>query len=138
MNQNEKERLRARLKWISLYENMKNAGLVCRRCGISHPTLRKWLKRYAGNGLSDLKDQSRRPLNISNQKVLKDQEKLILDLRLNRKFGVKRIQSELNGYTNYCYIRVAHTHAYFRFSKIFSKGFMGEKFFRTMKNTLPH
>jgi transposase-like protein len=58
---------------------------LCRRCGISRHTLRKWLKRYEGNGLSGLKDQIRHLLNISNQKVLKNQEKLILDFRLDRK-----------------------------------------------------
>jgi len=38
--------IRQRLKWIKLYEETKNAGLVCRSCGISRPTLRKWLSRY--------------------------------------------------------------------------------------------
>ena len=27
--------IRARLKWIELYKEACNAGLVCRRCGIS-------------------------------------------------------------------------------------------------------
>ncbi|MBB1404014.1 helix-turn-helix domain-containing protein, partial [Pseudoalteromonas sp. SG45-1] len=39
------------LKWIELYEKTNNAGLVCRRCGISRPTLRKWYKRYKEKGL---------------------------------------------------------------------------------------
>lgn len=43
--------IRQRLKWIKLYEETKNAGLVCRRCGISRPTLRKWLSRYKEQGL---------------------------------------------------------------------------------------
>ena len=36
------ETLKARLTWITLYQQTQNAGLVCRRCGISRPTLRKW------------------------------------------------------------------------------------------------
>jgi hypothetical protein len=36
------ERLEARLRLVRLYEATGNAGLVCRRCGISRPTLRKW------------------------------------------------------------------------------------------------
>ena len=34
------ETLKARLTWITLYQQTQNAGLVCRRCGISRPTLR--------------------------------------------------------------------------------------------------
>jgi hypothetical protein len=30
----------ARLGWVRLYEQVGHAGLVCRRCGISRPTLR--------------------------------------------------------------------------------------------------
>jgi hypothetical protein len=35
-----------RLNYIKLYQELGNAGLVCLRCGISRPTLRKWLERY--------------------------------------------------------------------------------------------
>ncbi|WP_158683987.1 helix-turn-helix domain-containing protein, partial [Pseudoalteromonas sp. T1lg10] len=37
--------IQQRLTWIKLYEETNDAGLVCRRCGISRPTLRKWWKR---------------------------------------------------------------------------------------------
>ena len=33
---------RTRLGWVGFCEQGGNAGLVCRRCGISRPTLRKW------------------------------------------------------------------------------------------------
>lgn len=33
---------KARLGWVELYAKTGVAGLVCRRCGISRPTLRKW------------------------------------------------------------------------------------------------
>ncbi|MBV9386068.1 MAG: IS481 family transposase, partial [Chroococcidiopsidaceae cyanobacterium CP_BM_ER_R8_30] len=31
--------IKQRLRWIKLYEQTGNAGLVCLRCGISRPTL---------------------------------------------------------------------------------------------------
>lgn len=32
---------KARLGWVELYAQTGDAGLVCQRCGISRPTLRK-------------------------------------------------------------------------------------------------
>lgn len=86
--------IRQRLKWIELYEETKNAGLVCRRCGISRPTLRKWLKRYKENGLDGLQDVSKRPHTSPNAKI-NHQEEWILSLRKDRKLGARRIQNEL-------------------------------------------
>ncbi|MBJ3778271.1 helix-turn-helix domain-containing protein [Acuticoccus sp. 2012] len=43
------------------YERTGDAGLTCRRCGISRPTLRKWWHRYRANGIAGLEDRSRRP-----------------------------------------------------------------------------
>jgi transposase-like protein len=40
----------ARLGWVQLYEQLGHAGVVCRRCGISRPTLRKWWRRYQAEG----------------------------------------------------------------------------------------
>jgi len=39
-----------RLRWVNMYFETGNAGLVCTRCGISRPTLRKWLHRYQEAG----------------------------------------------------------------------------------------
>lgn len=52
----EKE-VRQRLQWVRLCEESGDAGLVCRRCGISRPTLRKWWKRYQAQSLDGLKSQ---------------------------------------------------------------------------------
>jgi len=52
---------RMRLKWIQLYDKFGNAGIVCLKCGISRPTLRKWLRRYERDGIDGLRDESRRP-----------------------------------------------------------------------------
>jgi transposase-like protein len=41
---------KARLAWVELYAKTRDAGLVCRRCGISRPTLRKWWRRYQADG----------------------------------------------------------------------------------------
>lgn len=88
--------IRQRLKWVQLYEKTSDAGLVCRRCGISRPTLRKWFRRYQENGLEGLKDQSRRPHTSPNSKVGSKEELLIIGLRNKRNLGARRIQNELN------------------------------------------
>ena len=87
--------IKARLRWINLYQKTKDAGLVCRRCGISRPTLRKWLRRYEESGFDGLHDKSKKPHQSPNRKVAKKHETLILDLRKNRKLGARRIQNEL-------------------------------------------
>src|SRR6478609_4696826 len=50
-----------RLGWVELYQEIGNAGVVCRRCGISRPTLRKWWRRYQALGMAGLEEQSCRP-----------------------------------------------------------------------------
>ncbi len=86
---------RARLGWIELYEKHQDAGFVCRRCGISRPTLRKWFRRYQACGVDGLKDKSRRPHSSPAAKVTPDIETHILKLRLQRKLGAKRLSNEL-------------------------------------------
>lgn len=86
--------IRKRLRWIKLYEKTGNAGLVCLKCGITRPTLRKWWKRYQKDGEQGLQDQSRRPNYSPKSKVSEEHEKLITELR-QRKLGHRRIQSEL-------------------------------------------
>jgi transposase len=53
--------IKARLAWVELYAKTGDAGLVCRRCGISRPTLRKWWRRYQADGEAGLVEHSRRP-----------------------------------------------------------------------------
>jgi transposase-like protein len=78
-----------------LYEEIKDAGFVCRRCGISKPTLRKWWRRYQSLGIDGLKSHSRRPHNSPNTKIGEKEEKLIFELRHLRNLGPRRLQSEL-------------------------------------------
>ncbi|WP_093633834.1 IS481 family transposase [Paraburkholderia aspalathi] len=83
-----------RLRWVMMYHETGNAGLVCARCGISRPTLRKWLRRYRDAGEEGLRSQSRRPLDSPNRKVTEADRSTILRLRAERK-GARRIQNEL-------------------------------------------
>jgi transposase len=70
-------------------------GIVCRRCGISPPTLRKWLRRYRAQGVRGLLSQSRRPRRSARRKVGLQEIALILDLRRSRRLGIKRLRNEL-------------------------------------------
>ncbi|MGO9138482.1 MAG: IS481 family transposase [Syntrophales bacterium] len=87
--------IEARLKWVNLFNETNDAGIVCRRCGVSRPTLRKWVRRYRESGIEGLKDRSKRPNKIPRRKVTSEYENWILDLRRNRKLGARRIQTEL-------------------------------------------
>ena len=89
------KQIRQRLVWVEMYSECGDAGLVCRRCGISRPTLRKWAARYGAQGIEGLRDQSRRPNNSPNTKIGKQEEQWILSLRSKRKLGARRIQNEL-------------------------------------------
>jgi transposase-like protein len=88
-----------RLAWIRLYEKIGNAGIVCRRCGISRPTLRKWLRRYQTGGIEALSDYSRKPKHSPSQKVFSQQESLILAMRKNRQLDVCKITARCYQYT---------------------------------------
>ena len=90
-----KPEIKARLNLVKLYTETKNAGLVCRRCVISRPTLRKWFRRYQQFGIDGLAAHSRRPHSSPGKKLTPTNEKAILDLREKRKLGARRIQSEL-------------------------------------------
>ncbi len=87
--------IKQRLQWVRLYEETEDAGFVCRRCGISRPTLRKWWRRYQSLGIDGLESQSRRPHTSPNTKVGEKEENLILELRHSRNLGPRRLQSEL-------------------------------------------
>lgn len=87
--------IQQRLVWIKLYKQTKDFGLICRRCCISRPTLRKWWKRYLEFGIEGLLSQSKRTHTSPNSKVTKNIEELILELRRTRILGARRLQSEL-------------------------------------------
>jgi len=88
-------KLKARLQWVKLYEEKQDAGYVCRHCGVSRPTLRKWLNRYIEHGIEGLKDRSKKPHRSPNKKITLNIEIIIINLRSSRNLGARRIQSEL-------------------------------------------
>jgi transposase InsO family protein len=88
--------IKQRLLWVRLFEKLGDAGLVCRRCGISRPTLRKWSRRYKAYGASGLIDQTRRPKVSPGRKVFEQEEQWVFLLRRKRKLGARRIKSELD------------------------------------------
>jgi transposase InsO family protein len=89
------DEIKQRLTWVKLYEQTQDAGLVCRRCGISRPTLRKWWRRYQEHGEAGLRSLSRRPHQSPKRKVFEQDEQRILELRRTRHLGARRIQHEL-------------------------------------------
>lgn len=86
---------RARLKWIIMYLENNDAGATCLKCGISRPTLRKWVKRFLDEGEIGLFDLSKKPLRSPKRKVFQREEEFILELRKKRNLGARRIQHEL-------------------------------------------
>jgi transposase InsO family protein len=70
----------------------KSVSDVCIAFGVSRQTCYKWKRRYDTSGLDGLKNQSRKPHNIKNLKVTEELEKLVLELRLNNRFGPMRIR----------------------------------------------
>src|SRR3712207_7104198 len=85
---------RTRLGWIRLYEQLGSAGVVCRRCGIARPTLRKWRRRYQAEGEAGLETRSHRPHRSPDRMVFAE-EALILRLRRERRLGIKMLRNEL-------------------------------------------
>jgi transposase len=86
---------RQRRSWIEAYRGLGDAGAVCRRFGVSRPTLRKWLRRYEQEGDAGLRTLSRRPHHSPASKVGETVETLIVGIRRERRLGVKRIRNEL-------------------------------------------
>lgn len=86
---------RKRLRWVEMYQSSGNAGLTCYRCGISRPTLRKWLRRYREQGLEGLSDRSSRPLSSPRRKIDDQRRDQIHALRNEKNIGARRIQIEL-------------------------------------------
>ena len=104
-----KQQIKARLKWVNLYLETNDAGYVCRKCGISRPTLRKWYKRYLETGIDGLNDQSKKPHLSPNRKLNSELINLILELRISRNLGARRIQTELIRLHN-CSLSLASIH----------------------------
>lgn len=95
------DEIRRRFRWVRLYQETGDAGLVCRRCGISYPTVRKWMRRFDESGEGGLVSRNRRPTQSPNRRIFARERALILDLRRNRELGAQRIQNELHRHHNF-------------------------------------
>ena len=73
----------------------KTISDICTAFGVSRQTWYKWKRRYSTYGIDGLQNQSRIPHHIKNMKVTKELEKIILELRLNNRFGPMRIRFRL-------------------------------------------
>ncbi|GAA0604468.1 IS481 family transposase [Craurococcus roseus] len=83
------------MKRLEARRELGDAGAVCRRFGISRPTLRKRLRRYDAEGEAGLRERSRRPRRSPAWKAGPAEEELILGLRRDRRLGAKRLRVEL-------------------------------------------
>jgi transposase len=92
--------IQRRLRWVELFLKVKNCSVVCLRCGISRPTLRKWVRRFQENGLDGLRAESKRPKNSPAAKLSDKHREWIRELR-TRGLGSRRIQNELNRVHNF-------------------------------------
>ena len=68
---------------------------ICKRYGISRKSYYKWKNRYKQNGMEGLADLSRRPHNINYKKITLEVDETILDLRVSKRFGCRRIKFRL-------------------------------------------
>src|SRR5262245_11749978 len=73
----------------------ETAPIVCKKYGTYRKSHYKWKKRYKEKGIEGLLDNSRRPHNIKYRKITSELEETILDLRLTKRFGCKRIKFRL-------------------------------------------
>ena len=104
-----REEIKKRLVWIEAYKRTGDAGPVCRRYGISRPTLRKWFRRYKAHGKEGFVDQSRRPKRSPNCKITEEIEGWIIGFHGEQNLGARRIQSELN-WLHQCKLSLASIH----------------------------
>lgn len=86
--------IKIRLNWINIYLKLGNTGVACQKCGISRPTLIKWLNCYKELGIEVLNQHSSRPKKIKTKVTAEDEERII-DLRDNRKFRHRSFASEM-------------------------------------------
>src|SRR5689334_13867980 len=86
---------RKRLRWVELYRKHRNYSAVSLKCGVSRPTLRKWVTRYEQSGGAGLTSQSRRPKTPPVRRIGHRERNWIPALR-GRRIGSRRIQSELH------------------------------------------
>ena len=83
-------RARVRLVWFKRYREISNVSQVCRESGISRKSFYKWWPRYVKEGLSGLRDRSKRPKSHPKT-VPKQIAQLIIKLRQKSRYGPRRL-----------------------------------------------
>ena len=73
----------------------ETVSIICKRYNISRKTYYKWKNRYKQKGVDGLSDLPTRPHTIKYKKITSEVEETILDLRLAKRFGCKRIKFRL-------------------------------------------
>ncbi|WP_298646322.1 IS481 family transposase [uncultured Proteiniphilum sp.] len=94
MKDNERQ-IKARKNWLKVYQDVGSVSKAALRCGVARSTMYRWIKRYSEEGESGLSDKPKRPKNLTNTKVSKEIELLILELRRKKKWGAQRISIHL-------------------------------------------
>ena len=74
--------VRKRLRWVQLFEDLANYTQVCLRCGVSRPTLHKWVSRYRADGVYGL--VGKRPLTSPTARITERERGWIAELRARR------------------------------------------------------
>jgi len=95
MSKNEIRRLKARQCWVDSYLELGSVSKAARKCGIPRSTLYRWINRFEKDGLEGLKEQSKKPKKLANEKIDPKQESLILKIRDENKYGPQRIAIHL-------------------------------------------
>lgn len=82
------------LAWFKRYEEIGNVTEVCREFGINRKSFYKWWPRYVKEGLSGLRDHSKRPKNRPKT-VPKEIQEIVLKLRHESDCGLLRLSFHL-------------------------------------------
>ena len=91
-------RTKARLRIIQHYQQVtRNVSLICRFFGISRSKFYFWMTRYRKLGAPGLREYRRGP-RVSPHRIPLQLEALILRLREEREYGVKRLAMFLARY----------------------------------------
>jgi hypothetical protein len=97
---NKERNIKARQKWLQIYEELGSVTTASIKCGISRSTLYRRIERSKSEEDTKLSDKSKRPKTLSNLKVTDEIETLILDIRRKHNWGVE--------YTTYFNLKVSN------------------------------
>lgn len=88
-------KFKARKIWIKNYQELGSVSKASRKCGIPRSTLYRWIKRHEFLGEAGLNDLCQKPKKLAKQKITKEMENLILEIRKKYAYGPQRISTNL-------------------------------------------